>query len=193
MKLGVALLEEAGVPFALAGRLAVWMYVPPEGQQFTKDVDFAVPYGQTDRVLRLAKKKHLRTTELDIGGFGIKGQGVAVDFIDRHPRLSGLFASAVRAARREGKRLEGEGLSVPVVPLRHLIAMKLALFRRGDERDIQELLCAMPARDYPRLRKLVAELADPLLVDRLDDLASRFGHPGPKMLKRRYAGRKRSS
>jgi hypothetical protein len=190
-KAGLEILRDARVPFALAGRLAVWTYVPLQGQQFTKDVDFAVPHGHIDRALRAARKRGWRPTELDIGGFGIHGRGVAVDFIDRHPHLSGLFADAVRAARRSGKRLKLPLGPVPVVPRDYLIAMKLVTCQPADERDAEELVRKVPARGYPRLRKLVMKELGFLGAQRLDALAGRAGHPGPGARRRRYAARRR--
>ena len=157
MQAALDILDAAGVPFALAGRLAVWKYVPPEGQQFTKDVDFAVPHGHVDAVAREAARRGFRVTDLNIGGAGIKAPRVMVDFIDRHPELSALFAEAVRAAHRQPKSrwLAFRGRRVPVVPMNYLIAMKLVPFDPKDERDVTEMLMRLPDRGYAPLRRLV--------------------------------------
>ena len=82
---GVRILRAAGVPFALAGRVAVWTYVPAEGQAFTKDVDFAVPYGYADAIEEAARERGFESSRLSIGGVGVKKGDISVDFIDRQP------------------------------------------------------------------------------------------------------------
>lgn len=191
MAAALELLEAAGVPFALAGRLAVWQYVPPEGQQFTKDVDFAVPHGHVDALVREARGRGFRVTELSIGGAGIKAPGVMVDFIDRHPELSALFAEAVRAARERPRRrwLAFLGRRVPVVPMNYLIAMKLVTFDPKDDRDVVEMLMRLGDRGYTPLRRLVRKHLGLVGAERLDAFARRVGHPGPGRLRRSRCAR----
>ena len=185
LKIGLELLEAAGVPFALAGRLAVWTYVPPSGQQFTKDVDFAVPYEHTERVAAVARERGYRVVELSIGGAGIRAGRVSIDFIDRHPYLEELFRDAVAAAQQQPDRVRVGDRDVPVVPKGHMIAMKLVTFERDDERDVEEMLLTLSKEDYPGLRKLVLKYLGYASVQHLDVLARGIGHPGPGM-KRRY-------
>lgn len=185
----LALLKDAGVPYALAGRLAVWQYVPPQGQLFTKDVDFAVPYGSAEQIARAARERGYRVTALDIGGFGVLGPGVAVDFIDRRHGLASLFAEAVAAARRSRKRLRVGRASIPVVPRDHLIAMKLATAEAKDERDVQELLRTVKASQYATARSLVVQHLGFYAGERLDRIALALGHAGPKTRARRYSRR----
>jgi hypothetical protein len=185
---GLAILREARTPFALAGRLAVWSYVPAEGQGLTKDVDFAVPYGHARDLAGISAGKGYRVKHLDIGGCGMRASGIAVDFIDRHPHLSELFADAVRAARGQRKRLHIGAFTVPVVPRDHLICMKLAIFDAKDDRDVTELLKVTPTKSYGRLRSLVAKYHGFVGVQRLDQLARSLGHPGPAAAKKRYNG-----
>ena len=175
---GVRVLRAAGVPFALAGRVAVWTYVPPSGQRFTKDVDFAVPYGYTDAIMKAAEEAGLRVTELSIGGIGMSGKGVAVDAIHRHPHAAKLFADAVKAAQEGDKPVEVDGEPVPVVPKYHLIAMKLVPREEKDERDVMELLKTVSAEEYREARRLVEKYLGPLDAEHLDALATRIGHAG---------------
>jgi hypothetical protein len=186
LRAGLEILREAHVPFALAGRLAVWCYVPEEAHGFTKDADFAVPYGRTRELAVIASARGYRVKDLDIGGCGVKSPGIAVDFIHRHPALSRLFADAVKAARRQRKRLKIADFAVPVVPRDYLICMKLAIFDAKDDRDVTELLKVTPAGSYRRLRSLVAKYHGFVGVQRLDQLARAAGHPGPAALKKRY-------
>ena len=185
---GLAILREARSFYALAGRLAVWSYVPAEGQGLTKDVDFAVPYGRTRDLAVIASDKGYKVKNLDIGGCGVRASGIAIDFIDRHPHLSELFADSVRAARRQRKRLRIGPFSVPVVPRDHLICMKLAVFDAKDDRDVAELLKVTPPRSYSRLRSLVAKYHGFVGVQRLDQIARSIGHLGPAAAKKRYNG-----
>ena len=188
LETGARLASQAGVPFALVGRLAVWFYVPPEGQQLTKDADLAVPYGHLPAVIGLANAQNHRGRALSIGGYGISAPGRAVDFIDRYPDLSELYADAVAAARRtRSLRLKVGRIAVPVVPVPYLITMKLVPHEPKDERDVQELLRLVKAADYPELRKLVRRYLGVASVMYLDSLARSIGHRGPGM-KRRYRG-----
>jgi hypothetical protein len=177
-KLGLALLKEARVPYALIGRLAVWHYVPVEGQQYTKDVDFAVPYGATDVLPALARKRRLKVMALDIGGYGFKGPGVALDVIDRRLDLATLFADAVREAQR-APRARIAGRAVPIVSRNLLIVMKLVVLDARNERDVEELLKVTPPAEYPRLRELARRYLGVAGAYRLDHIARRIGHTGP--------------
>ncbi len=175
---GVEVLKAAGVPFALAGRVAVWTYVPPQGQAFTKDVDFAVPHGYAEAIVEAAKEAGYRTERLSIGGVGISGQGIAVDAIDRHPHAAELFADAVKAAQDGDKRIDAEGEAVPVVPKMHLIAMKLIPHKEKDDTDVQELLKTITAEEYREVRRAVEKYLGPLDAEHLDSLAVGIGHAG---------------
>lgn len=185
LRIGFDLAEAADVPFALAGRLAVWFYVPPAGQQFTKDVDFAVPYGHSDRVAAVAKQKGYRVAELSIGGYGIRAGRVSIDFIDRHPHLEPLFRDAVAAAQEQPERVKVGEAQIPVVPRDYMIAMKLVTREPTDERDVEEMLMGVSKGQYPALQELVLRHLGVAGVEHLDFLARKIGHPGPGM-KRRY-------
>jgi hypothetical protein len=180
----VELLHAAKTPFALAGRLAVWHYVPAEGQQFTRDVDFAVPYGHVEPLARLAAKRGYALAQLYIGGIGIKAPGIAIDFVDRRRGYTDLFADAVKAAQAAPKLRLG-ALEIPVVPRDYLIAMKLIVFESDDERDLEELLMVVSLEEYAGLRQLVTQYLGDALAERLDAIARRVGHPGPGMKSRR--------
>ncbi|MGD0093592.1 MAG: hypothetical protein ABSE73_27095 [Planctomycetota bacterium] len=181
---GAAVAEEAHVPYALIGALAVWSYVPLKAQRLTKDADLAVPYGHRPALMQAAKARGLKAHLLSIGGCGLARRGIAVDLIDRHPELAELFSNAVRAARASRRRVKIGSHSVPVVPLPYLAAMKLVTHESKDERDVEELLKVYPIRKYGQIRKLVrAELGYPSAMY-LDTIARRIGHPGPGLLGR---------
>lgn len=57
-KLAKELLDTVNAPFAVIGRIAVWAYLPPEAQEFTKDIDIAVP---TEFIIKLLTKIESRS------------------------------------------------------------------------------------------------------------------------------------
>ena len=184
-KIAVELLREADVPCALVGRVAVWTYVPPAGQQYTKDLDLAVPAGMVDRLKAAAKKRGYAVTDLGIGGIGVRTPAGPIDFIDRHPYLSALFSEAVREADKSEISVKAGETALPVAPLPHLVAMKLVSGEPSDDRDVEELMMTVPPDGYREIRELVLRHLGVASAERLDVIARRVGHPGPGM-KRRY-------
>ncbi len=178
LEAGARILSAAGAPFALAGRVAVWMYVPPGGQVFTKDVDFAVPYGYAEAIEKAAREAGYSPSRLAVGGVRIRKGEVAVDFVDGHPHVAAIFADAVKAADREGERgLAGE-TEIPTVPKRYLIVMKLVPYKEGIERDVQELLKTITAKEYREVRCLVEKYFGYIWTQQLDRTARELGHRG---------------
>lgn len=106
----------ARVPFALVGRIALWFYLPGHQQEYTKDVDFAVPYGYSEQAAQVAREMGYKVEKLSLG-YGISGAGVLLDFIDHHPAFEILYLDAVKSARRHG--------GLPIVSKLHLATMKL--------------------------------------------------------------------
>ena len=178
-KAGVALLKSAGVKFAVAGRVAVWTYVPPERQAYTKDVDFAVAHRDLAAIAKAAIAAGRRLNPLPIGGWALREGGLAVDFIDRHPDFAPLFEAAVEAAQQVGPRRRVGAAKVPVVPKDYLIAMKIATLETKDEQDAESLILTVPDDGYAALRALVKRHLGPIGALRLDAVARRVGHPGP--------------
>jgi len=168
---GIALLEDAGIPYALAGYLAVLHYIPASAERGTKDADFAVPYGYADRVAKAAEAGGYKTKALPIGGFQLTKPGVVIDLIDRHPRLDQLFADAVKAA--EDERTDPE--EVPVVPLKHLVTMKMVSGSRKDTGDVEHMLMEVADEDYPAIRDAVDHYLGIAALERLNDLARAVG------------------
>ena len=178
---GAGLLESTGVPYALIGRVAVWRYVEPGGQQLTKDVDFAVPRGYADEVASEARRLGFKVHDLSIGGYGFSRPGIVIDVVDRRGPYEKLFAEAVQEAQ-DNRDQSG----TPVAPMDYLIAMKLIPGTDKDDRDVEELLLELPDADYDELRKLVFRHLGELAANRLDNLARRAGHPGPGRRQERY-------
>ena len=167
---GVAILEAAGVPYALAGYLAVVYYIPPSAERQTKDADFAVPYGYSDKAAKAAEEAGYSVKQLPIGGYQLSKPGVLVDLIDRHPRLDQLFADAVKAA---AERADPE--DIPVVPLEYLMTMKMVSGSRKDTQDVEYMLMEVADEDYPAIRKTVDRYLGIAALERLDDLARSVG------------------
>jgi hypothetical protein len=173
LKAGTEILEKSGAPYALAGRLAVWAYVPPARQEFTKDVDFAVPHGNIARAAEVARDMGYQVRKLPLG-YAVEGKGVSIDFVDHHPDYERLYADAVEAAREEAA--QGE---TPVVPLGYLVAMKIGARRAEDERDVKALLPLVDGDEYGEIRRLVHDYLGRVAALDLDILAREIGHPGP--------------
>ncbi len=178
-RFGLKILKKSGARFALAGRIAVWAYVPPNRQINTKDVDFAVPHEDMPAVLKAARASGHPFQPLSIGGIGFRLKDKWVDFIDRSPELDELFADAALAARKSRRRVRLGGELVPVVPREFLIAMKIATMEEKDERDIESLILRVPDKGYLKLRSFVRKYLGPVGALRLDALARKAGHPGP--------------
>ena len=175
IRVALELLDAAGIPFALAGRLAVWAWVPADAQEFTKDVDFAVPEQGIEALDRAARARGLKPRALSIGGIAIRDGGTRVDFIDRRVDFAALYAEAVDVARREGITTEiEEGVEVPVTPPEHLVAMKLATGDPRDERDVERLLKLYHV-EYSQCRRVVRAHLGPAAANRLDHLGARVG------------------
>jgi len=177
---GVEILEKAGVGFALAGRVAVWTYLPPDQQAYTKDVDFAVLHKDMGKVASAVSAAGLTGKPMEIGGLAVRSGDVSVDFVDRHPDLEELFASAIRAAQRRGPRAIVGRRRIPVVPKDYLIAMKIATMEEKDEKDAERLILTVAQTEYGRLRSLIRKSLGPVLAMRLDVIARRAGHPSAK-------------
>jgi hypothetical protein len=110
-------------------------------------VDFAVLHSDLSRIAKASVAKGYRPKPLTIGGFAIRGETATVDFVDRHPEMSALFADAIRAARRNGPRFAVGKQKVPVVPRNFLIAMKIATMEEEDEKDAAALIMTVPPAD----------------------------------------------
>lgn len=163
----------AGVPFALAGRLAVWTWVPEDQQEFTKDVDFAVRAVDMPAIEAALIAAGYELLPLPIGGVAIRSGATRVDFIDRRVEFAGLFTAAVEAAQAGSATTTADGRIFPVVPPEFVIAMKLATGDPRDERDVERLLNA--GTDYDLARATVRTHLGPAVANRLDHIGARVG------------------
>jgi hypothetical protein len=171
----LSLLQAAGAAHALAGRLAVWAWVAADDQEFTKDVDFAVPEADMNAVAHEARARGYQLLPLAIGGFGIRTEDKRIDFIDRRVDFGALFAEAVEAARdQELATTTRSGRRLLVTPPEHLVAMKLATGDPHDERDVERLL-RQEHFDYAGCRAVVRRHLGPAAANRLDHIGARAG------------------
>jgi hypothetical protein len=172
------LLTEAGVEFALIGKLAMWVYLPSRAHTITKDADFAVPRSATRRIAARLAARGIRPRPLSIGGLGVRHGDVRVDFIDRREGgLAPLYEEAVRKAR--GRRAVGRagGVRVAVVPVEYLVAMKVVAAEEKDQNDAVELLKTLPRIDLALARDILRRHGGSVAVNLLDALARRAGRP----------------
>jgi len=151
------ILRDAGVPFAVAGGFAVIEY---GYERFTRDVDLLVHAGDLSRAMKALRAAGFRGRRTPIGA-RLRDEQTRVD-VDL---LGTSFEGDERALARSRR---GAGL-LPVIPVEHLVLMKLEAGRSQDEADIVALLkrgafSASVARYLqrtwpsllPRFRRLVA-------------------------------------
>lgn len=158
--------------FALIGRIATWIFLPADRQQFTKDVDFAILSTETSKIEKALKGKGFKVYQLSIGGVAVREPNFVVDFIDR--RLDGfndLFQEAIANSRKDVKILEE---TIPVVDLNYLLTMKLVSGEPKDDLDVKALL-KVEGLDFPKLRELVKKHLGSATANRLEVFAREVG------------------
>ena len=177
-RFGADVLREAGQPFALIGKVAVWAHLPPGAHEFTKDVDFAVPEGAIEPIKAVLARRGIVPRPLPIGGLAVREADVRVDFIDRHEGgLGALFEEAIADAERQGILAAVGGGTVPVIAADYLVVLKIVTGEDKDEADVVNLLRRLPSLDLVRTRGLVLRHGGTAGANRLDALARRAGRP----------------
>ncbi len=178
LKAALRFLAETGVTdFALIGRVATWVYLPADRQQFTKDVDIAVITTDIGKIETALKLRGLKIYQLPIGGVAVREPDMTVGFIDR--RQGGfdvLFKEAIAQARRDVKIF---GEIIPVVSLNYLITMKLVSGEPKDDLDAKSLLLVKDI-NYNALRETVQQHLGNATANRLDVFAREVGLLPPK-------------
>jgi hypothetical protein len=147
----------------------------------TKDVDFAVTQAGSAAVERMARAAGVPVSPLRIGGVSVPVGGASADFIDRRVEVEPLFLAAIAAAKASGFTVEAGAVSVLVVPLEYLVALKAVGVRPQDEADIARLL-RIDELDYPRARAIVEQHLGGVAaryLDRAARLAGREDAPRP--------------
>ncbi len=172
-------LHDLQIDGILIGRLAVWMYLSDTSDHaYTKDFDVAVNKENRLKIAKYFAVKGYAVHELAIGGFNVKiaEKNVNVDFIDRcseqEGNLSDLFRDAVSQAY-ETVRIEAR--EIKIVPVEHLIAMKLATTEKKDEEDAKKLL-KEDKTDISRLRMITRRFLGVVGVVNLERVLREIGH-----------------
>ncbi len=147
-----------------------------EQQEFTKDLDLAVPIEFSAAVEAEVRHRKLPYRQLSIGGVGVRHDDLKIDFIDRRVHCAALFRDAVQAAQREGHTLSVGQARLPLVPVEYLVAMKMVSGEPKDDRDVKRLLEHVEM-NYAAARKIVERHLGPLTADRLDVFAREAGRP----------------
>lgn len=177
-RFGLEILREVGQPFALIGKVAMWIHLPPEAQDFTKDVDFAVPVRAIEPIKAALAGRGIVPRTLPIGGLGVREGEIRVDFIDRREGgLGSLFEEAIADAERHGPLAAVPGGNAPVVAAEYLVALKMVTGEDRDETDAVKLLRRLPGIDLARTRELILRHGGTAGANRLDALARRAGRP----------------
>ena len=149
LHVAAARLQELGVPFALAGGLAVGAHGHPRA---TKDVDFLVG----DEAFEV----HGAGLVTIAAGVPVQVGDVPVDILSIRPEEAHLRDALARAKVSDG---------IPILPLAALIYLKLKSPRRRDAADVVDLLRV--ASDPGEVRRYVSANA-PGLLAKLDSLAA---------------------
>jgi hypothetical protein len=174
----VEVLAEVGMPYALIGKVAMWALLPVEAQEFTKEVDFAVPRRAAEPLRAAIANRGFAARDLPIGGLAVRSEDLRVDFIDRREGgFDSLYEEAIAEAERSGPRADVGGASVPVVTAEHLLAMKVVAAEDRDQADAVRLLKALPGLDLGRARAIVLRHGGPVGANLLDALGRRAGRP----------------
>lgn len=171
-------LTEAGVPFALIGRVAMWALMPPETHEFTKDVDFAVPASAIEPLKTALSKRGVVPRDLSIGGLAVRKGELRVDFIHRSEGgLDSLFEEAIAQAQKGETRAKVAGIELPVVTPEYLVALKVVSAELRDQQDAISMLRVLPEIDIQRTRRIIFHHGGPGSANLFDTLARQAGRP----------------
>jgi hypothetical protein len=121
-----ALLGDAGIQYAVAGGFAVLAH---GYERFTNDVDLLIRAADLQRAMEVLRAAGFHGERTPLGARLADGEtGVRVD-------LLGTAFDADEKALRQAQRTK----RLPVIPLPHLVLMKLEAGRSQDEADVVEL------------------------------------------------------
>lgn len=173
-KKAIEILKKAKVEkYALIGGVAMWVHVEDDTvHQFTKDIDIAVPYRKIESIEKVVKESNLNYLHLNIGGIGIREDEIYIDFIDRHIQVEQLFSEALEASTQKVE-IDDE-VSLPVVPVEYLIAMKMVSGEPKDDIGVKHLLKNV-AIAYEIVKDIVVRHLGVVTGNRLDVFARDVG------------------
>lgn len=171
------LLEAEGVPYALIGRVAMWMLLPEDQQELTKDVDFAVPLRCIEAIRDALLRRNMTPLSLPIGGLAIREAEIRIDFIDRREGgLNVLFEEAIESALASDQVVFVSEQRIPVVTVEYLVALKVVAAEPKDQSDAVRLLREISDLDLQRTREIIFQHGGPGSANLLDVLARQAGH-----------------
>ncbi len=177
-------LQDTNIKGVLIGRLAVWAWVEDAGRQaYTKDLDIAISQTDLPAIMAYLTNKGFDIRELSIGGLNItdERENIKIDFIHRNSAewgdLSRLFNDAIAQAFDNRNIVCIGEVSLYLVPVEHLITMKIATAERKDEEDAKRLLEMADSTDIGQLRELMSIHLGPLGKAKLENLLREVGHP----------------
>lgn len=180
-------LQETKVRGILIGRLAVWAWVEDPGRHtYTKDMDIAISQGDQPAIVSYLTDKGFKIRELAIGGFNITQdrENVRVDFIHRNSAewgdLSRLFEEAIEKSFESRNTVTIGNISLFLVPVEYLIAMKIGTTERKDEEDAKHLLEMADSPDIIKLRDVTSSYLGPMGKAKLENILREIGHPGAR-------------
>jgi hypothetical protein len=168
--------ENTTVPMAIAGGYAMQIY---GSDRLTTDLDL---------VAARMPGKLPKLRPLTFGGYATRApDGVPVDVIVRDDEFARLYRDALRVARRV------RGAPIPVVPLGHLIAMKMLAARPKDDLDLDFILPRMTKSELAEARRTVVRhlgaYAGRELDDRIAEAVWRASRDPEDHRRRRYRGK----
>lgn len=175
LQAAAAALEAEQAPFALIGGLALEAWGIARA---TKDADLAVPVGMAEAAAQRLSRPGAELRPLRIGGVAVRdeGLGLSIDFVDRRFHFGALFASAIAEAGASGRVTKAGSLSVPLVSLEHLLAMKMVSGEPKDDADVRRIL-RLETLDYRGAHALVEQHLGVATANRLDAMAREAGRP----------------
>lgn len=140
----IALTQTLGQPTVVVGALALAAY---GYRRETSDVDIILPVvigaGSGDAVEVVARELGLTVrARHSFGGLDLRAGTVRIDVLTLNRDMPTLIPEAVRAAVTQNIRLRLFGYDVYVVPIGHLVTMKMMAERRKDAADVVELIKA---------------------------------------------------
>lgn len=175
LQAAVDALDAEGASFALIGGLALEAWGISRA---TKDADFAVPVGAAEPAAERVASGGAELRPLRIGGVAVRDEAhnLRIDFVDRRFHFASLFSAAIEEARVSGRVTKAGALSVPLVSLEHLLAMKMVSGEPEDDADVRRIL-RLQALDYRGARGLVEQHLGVATANRLDAMAREAGRP----------------
>lgn len=180
-------LKETKIKAVLIGRLAVWAWIENSSKHaFTKDMDLAICSNDQPAVISYLTERGYKIRNLDIGGVHVTDESInaKVDFIHRKSEewgdLSRLFEEAIEKAFERSQTVTIGEISLTLVPVEYLIAMKIATAERKDETDALYLLEMVDSVNVGALREIVVDHLGPLWKPKLENILREAGHPAAR-------------